>query len=80
MTVGFKHPTRALVSSHIATPSATVSTRLIRSAFFISGLLIAMLVSGKSGAVQAIDLPDFEGLVACSEQRHRDNGRTARPT
>jgi serine protease Do len=64
MTVGFKHPTRALVSSHIATPSATVSTRLIRSAFFISGLLIAMLVSGKSGAVQAIDLPDFEGLVA----------------
>ncbi len=64
MTVGFKHPTRALVSSHIATRSATVSSVAFRGGLFSCALALMMLVGGKTGAVQAIDLPDFEGLVA----------------
>lgn len=64
MTVGFKHPTRASVSSHIAARSATVSRVAFRGGIFSCALVLMMLVGGKTGAVQAIDLPDFEGLVA----------------
>ena len=64
MTVGFKHPTRAAISSHIATRSAMANGTAIRSLMFLLMLLFLALFGRETGAVQTIDLPDFEGLVA----------------
>lgn len=64
MTVGFKHPIRASVSSHIATRSAMANGAAIRSTMFLVLLLFLALFGRETGAVQTIDLPDFEGLVA----------------
>lgn len=63
MNAGFKHPTSATVSSHIATRSATVAETVLRSAVFFVLLVLATLIGRETWAVQAIDLPDFEGLV-----------------
>ena len=63
MTVGFKHPARASVSSHIAARSAMVGEAVLRIGIFFFLLLLTTLIGGQSWAVQAIDLPDFEGLV-----------------
>ena len=63
MNAGFKHPTSATVSSHIATRSATVGETVLRSTVFFVVLVLATLIGRESWAVQAIDLPDFEGLV-----------------
>lgn len=64
MTVGSKRPTRVSVSSHIAARSAMVSRLAVRSRIFFLCLFSLTLVSTESGAVQAIDLPDFAGLVS----------------
>ena len=63
MNAGFKHPTSASVSSHIATRSAMVGETVLRSTVFFVVLVLATLIGRESWAVQAIDLPDFEGLV-----------------